>query len=117
VELNSDNALYWYYLGLCQYRLAEYEAAVDSLWAATKRSPRLLEYELLAHYYLWRCLKELERDEEAVEVLEKLQKFSEGLPHLQEQIVQQPDTRHLPYQRSDLADLATAIAHHNETQM
>ncbi len=109
VELNPDNALYWYHLGLCQYRLKAYETAVDSLLAATKRTPRILEYELLEYFYLWRCLKECGREDQAAEVQDKMQKFSEGLPLLQTQLAQQPDTPHLPFQQADLAELATAV--------
>lgn len=113
VELQPDNALYWYHLGLCQYRLKEFETAVDSLLAATKRSPRILEYELLTHYYLWCCLKELGRDEQAGEVEVKMQKFSEGVPLLQSQIAQQPDTPNLSYQQADIEALATAVPQTN----
>ncbi|MCP4361433.1 MAG: tetratricopeptide repeat protein [Chloroflexi bacterium] len=110
VELNPDNALYWYHLGLCQYRLAEYDAAVESLAAASKRSPRILEYELLQHYYMWRCLQQLNREELAAEVLTKMQKFTPGLTILQTEIEHQPQTAHLPLMQADLDQLAKIIS-------
>lgn len=109
VTQNPDHALHWYHLGLCQYRLAEWAAAVESLAAATKRAPHILEYELWQHYYLWRCLQALGREEQAAEVHAKMQKFAEGLPLLQEQLVQQPETPHLSLIRADLADLAQQV--------
>ncbi len=109
VTQNPDHALYWYHLGLCQYRLGEWAEAVDSLAGATKRAPHLLEYELWMHYYLWCCLKELGREEQAAEVQVKMQKFAEGLPLLQEQLAYQPETPHLPHQRADLHNLAQQL--------
>lgn len=109
VSQNPDHALHWYHLGLCQYRLAEWAEAVDSLVGATKRAPHILEYELWQHFYLWRCLQALGREEQAAEVHTKMQKFAEGLPYLQEQLAQQPETPHLPLIRADLADLAQQI--------
>lgn len=109
VSQNPDHALHWYHLGLCQYRLAEWAEAVDSLVGATKRAPHILEYELWQHYYLWRCLQALGREEQSAEVHTKMQKFAEGLPYLQEQLAQQPETPHLPLIRADLADLAQQI--------
>ncbi len=109
VTQNPDHALHWYHLGLCQYRLGDWAEAVDSLVGATKRAPHILEYELWQHYYLWRCLKELGREGQAAEVHAKMQKFAEGLPLLQEQLAQQPETPHLPLVRADLSDLARQI--------
>ncbi|MCL4267352.1 MAG: tetratricopeptide repeat protein [Anaerolineae bacterium] len=109
VTQNPDHALHWYHLGLCQYRLGEWAEAVDSLVAATKRAPHILEYELWMHYYLWRCLQSLGREEQAAEVHTKMRKFAEGLPLLQEQLAQQPETPHLPLVRADLDGLAREL--------
>ncbi len=109
VTQNPDHALHWYHLGLCQYRLGEWAEAIDSLAGATKRAPHILEYELWMHYYLWRCLKELGRETQAAEVHAQMQKFVEGLPYLQAQLEQQPETPHLPLVRADLDDLAQEL--------
>lgn len=108
-ELNPDHALHWYYLGLCQVREGELDTAVDSLTAATKRAPRILEYELLQHYYLWRCLDQLDRPEAAA-VHEKMQNFSPGLPPLQAQAANLPPTPHTDLYLADLEDLARQLA-------
>ncbi|NJN53318.1 MAG: tetratricopeptide repeat protein [Anaerolineae bacterium] len=109
VGLNPDYALHWYHLGLCQYRLGEWADGVESLLGASKRAPHILEYELWAHYYLWRCLQELGQEAQAADVHLKMQKFAEGLPRLQAQLVNQPETPHLPFVRADLADLGQQI--------
>lgn len=109
VEIQPDNALYWYHLGLCQFRLAQFEAAGQSLAAASKRSPRLLVYELLTYYYLWRSLQESGQIEAAAEALDKMQEFSAGLPILQAQIEDQPETAHLPFIQADLQELARQL--------
>jgi tetratricopeptide (TPR) repeat protein len=106
---NPDYALHWYHLGLCQYRLGEYTAATESLTAATKRAPHILEYELLTHYYLWQCLKESGHDTAATDVYIRMLKFADGLPRLQDQIAHQPDTPYLPLFQADLANLAQNI--------
>lgn len=109
VERNPDHALHWYHLGLCQYRLAEYADAAESLAAATQRSPRLLEYELWEHYYLWHCLKQCDRPTEMAQAHEKMVKFAAGLPRLQAQLAKQPPTPHLPFMQADLVDLAKQL--------
>jgi hypothetical protein len=38
-----------------------------------------------------------------------MQKFAAGLPLLQEQLAQQPQTPHLPLMRADLDDLAQQV--------
>jgi hypothetical protein len=70
-----------------------------------------LEYELLEHYYLWRSLKQLGREQEATAIQETMQKFAPGLRVLQTQLGQQPATPHLPFLQADLADLADNLHH------
>jgi len=109
VGQNPDHALHWYHLGLCQYRLGEWADAVDSLVGATTRSPRILEYELWTHYYLWRCLQALNQEGQAAEVHAKMQKFAAGLPLLQAELTHQPETPHLPLLQADLTDLVQQV--------
>jgi hypothetical protein len=73
---------------------------------AINGSLRFLEYELQAHYYLWRCLIALQETEQAQTVHEKMQAFAPGVPLIQEQIANQPDYPHLPTLQADAADLA-----------
>ena len=106
LELDSGNALYLYHLGLCQYRLADYREAAANFIAAISGSLHFLEYELQAHYYLWRCLKSLDEAEQAQTVHEKMQAFAPGLALIQEQLANQPDYPHLPFLQADAADLS-----------
>ncbi|MAU01913.1 MAG: hypothetical protein CL608_32650 [Anaerolineaceae bacterium] len=106
LELQPGNALYCYHLGLCQFRQENYREAAASFMDAINSSLRFLEYELQAHYYLWRCLIALEEQEQAQTVQEKMQAFAPGVPLIQEQLANQPDYPHLPYLQADAADLA-----------
>ncbi|WP_420631943.1 tetratricopeptide repeat protein [Candidatus Leptofilum sp.] len=106
LALEPSNALYRYHLGLCQFRQKESREAAGSFLEAISSSLRFLEYELQAHYYLWRSLMELGEDEQAKTVQEKMQAFAEGVPLVQEQLSNQPDYPHLPYLQADAADLS-----------
>lgn len=103
VTRNSDHALHWYYLGISQYYAGEYAAAADAFSASSKRSPRILEYELLCHYYLWQSLNKLGKTSLADEVQQKMQKFSQGVPLLQAQISQTDlETNYLTLLRQEM---------------
>jgi tetratricopeptide (TPR) repeat protein len=106
LALAPGNALYRYHLGLCQFRQEDYREAAASFMEAINGSLRFLEYELQAHYYLWRCLIALQETEQAQTVHEKMQAFAPGVPLIQEQIANQPDYPHLPTLQADAADLA-----------
>jgi Tfp pilus assembly protein PilF len=106
LELESGNALYRYHLGLCQFRQKNYREAAASFMEAINGSLRFLEYELQAHYYLWRCLLALEEDDQAQTVHEKMQAFAPGVSLIQEQLANQPDYPHLPFLQADANDLA-----------
>lgn len=106
LELEPGNGLYRYHLGLCQYRQEDFRGAAASFLEAISSSLRFLEYELQAHYYLWRSLKALNEAEQAKTVHEKMQAFAEGAPLIQQQLVDQPDYPHLPYLQKDAEDLS-----------
>lgn len=106
LELDPGNAFYRYHLGLCQFRQGDFHDAAATFMEAISGSLRFLEYELQAHYYLWRCLVTLGETEQAQTVQEKMQAFAEGVPHITEQLADQPDYPHLPYLQADAADLA-----------
>ncbi len=105
LELDVDNGMYWYYLGLNQYRLRAYRDAAESFTAAIKNTLRYLEFELMAHYYLWRSLQQLELADEAATVHEKMQKFVDGVPLVQQETEQLPSYAHKPLLAADVADL------------
>ncbi|MCB9008857.1 MAG: tetratricopeptide repeat protein [Ardenticatenaceae bacterium] len=109
LALEPGNALYRYHLGLCQYRQAAYRDAVGSFMEAISGSLRFLEYELQAHYYLWRCLAALQETDQANTVLEKMQAFAPGVPLIQAQLVNQPDYPHLGYLQADAAELSQLL--------
>lgn len=104
--LEPSNALYRYHLGLCQYRQEAYQEAIVSFMEAIGGSIRFLEYELQAHYYLWRSLTELKESEQAQTVHEKMQIFAPGVPLIEAQLANQPDYPHLAYLRADALDLS-----------
>ena len=105
LSLDPSNALYRYHLGLCYYRQAEYRTAAETFMEAISGSLRFLEYELQAHYYLWRCLKALKEAEQAETVHEKMQPFAPGVSLIQDNLANQPDYPHLHYLVKDAADL------------
>jgi Tfp pilus assembly protein PilF len=105
LNLEPGNGLYRYHLGLCRFRQQDYRDAAASFMEAISSSLRFLEYELQAHYYLWRSLKALKETEQAKTVHEKMQAFAEGVPLVQAQLTNQPDYPHLPYLQKDAEDL------------
>ncbi|VAW30925.1 hypothetical protein MNBD_CHLOROFLEXI01-3815 [hydrothermal vent metagenome] len=106
LALEPNNALYRYHLGLCQYRQQAYPEAVTSFMEAIGGSIRFLEYELQAHYYLWRSLKALDEDEQAKTVHEQMQNFAPGVPLIEAQLEEQPEYPHLANLRADALDLS-----------
>ncbi len=105
VEADPDNAIAWYFLGLSQYRLEDYRDSAEALTVAIKNTLRYVDFELLAHYYLWRNLQALEMTKEAAQVREKLTEFADGLPILQAQLAEQTDYPHAEMMQADLEDI------------
>lgn len=109
VENNPDNAITWYYLGLSQYRLQAYRDSAEALTVAIKNTLRYVDYELLAHYYLWRDVEHLNLSAEADQVREKLAEFAEGLPLLQAQLAEQDAYPHAKMMQADLAEIENVM--------
>ena len=107
IELDMNNGLYWYYLGLTQYRLESYRDAAESFTVAIKNTLGDLEFELMAHYYLWSCLTHLGLTEDAQTVHEKMQNFAEGVASVQKQTEHLPNYVHKPLLVADVANLVT----------
>jgi tetratricopeptide (TPR) repeat protein len=105
-----ENALYRYYLGFSHYQLQAYRQAAESLATATQVTLPIVEYDLLAHYYLGRSLEALAETEQAQQVYQEMRNFKEGLPTLKDQLQEQPDYAHLRLMRADLADLERRLA-------
>ncbi|MFO7539064.1 MAG: tetratricopeptide repeat protein [Chloroflexota bacterium] len=102
LDLDPDNAIYTYHLGLSLHRQGLYEEAVEPLHTAVKRSLPLPEYELLAHYYLGVALEQTGRPQAAQEAYGQMADFEHGLDYLKEQYDKQPDYPHLPDMKADL---------------
>jgi len=109
LETEPDDGITWYFLGLSQYRLAAFRDSAESLTIAIKSSLRYVDYELLAHYYLWRNLEALEMPQEANRVREKLPEFAAGLPVLQSRLAGQTGYPHAEMMQADLAEIESAI--------
>lgn len=109
IELDPHNGIYWYYLALNQYRLQSYRDAAESFTAAIKNTLRYLEFELMAHYYLWTCLIQLGLKEEAETVQEKIQKFVDGVSLVQEETASLPNYAHKPLLEEDCAAMTKLL--------
>lgn len=109
LDLAPSYALYYYHLGLAQYRLGQFDAAADSMASATQSTLPIVEYDLQTYYYLGRSLENLGEAALAAEAFTEMAKFAAGLWPLQRQIANQPDYPHLAHMRADLADLAQRL--------
>lgn len=105
IGLAPDHAMYHYYLGFNQYRLRDYGPAAKALAAAVAGSLPVVEYELLAHYYLGQSLAALGEPEQAAHAYELMTNFADGVERLHEQLDGQPEYTHVALLRADLEDL------------
>lgn len=103
VNLDPDNAIYHYHLGLSLYRQGQYEEAVEPLHTSIRSTLPLPDYDLLAHYYLGVSLDKTGRPQTAQEAYAQMANYKEGLDYLKEQYENQPDYPHLDGMRADLA--------------
>lgn len=108
LEQDAHNAAYWLHVGISQYRLAEYRDAAESFTAAIKNTLRFPEYELQAHYYLWRCLLQLNMEEKADEIRAKLPQFELGLPILQQRVADESFPQ-AAVEQTDVDDMARQL--------
>jgi len=102
LQLDKSNALYRYHLGLSQYRQAQWRSCAETMMSAIQ-GLRFVEYELQAHYYLWRCLQEMGEQAQADVVYEKFANYEEGLEPLRQQIKAQQGYPHAEKLQADLA--------------
>ena len=105
LDLAPDYALYYYHLGLAQYRLGQYDPAADSLASATQSTMPIIEYDLQTYYFLGRSLEAMGEADLSVEAFTEMAKFADGLWPLKRQLENQPDYPHLARMRADLTDL------------
>ena len=105
IRLAPDHAMYYYYLGFSHYRLQAYTAAAGALTAAIGGTLPVVEYDLLAHYYLGCSLEALGETAAAAGVYAAMANFAGGLERLHEQLDDQQGHAHLDLLRADLAGL------------
>ncbi|MFO7682885.1 MAG: tetratricopeptide repeat protein [Chloroflexota bacterium] len=105
LDLDPNLALYYYHLGLAQYRQEKFDAAADALASATQATLPLPEYDLQAYYYLARSLEATGDTDLAQQAYAQMAKFADGLYPLQRQLTDQPDYPHLPLMQADAADI------------
>ena len=104
-RLSPGRAMYHYYLGISHYRLKAYGAAAAALTAAINATLPVLEYDLLAHYYLGCSLEALGETTAAAKAYASMANFAGGLARLHQQLDDQLGYVHLDFLRADLADL------------
>ncbi|MCP5101332.1 MAG: tetratricopeptide repeat protein [Chloroflexi bacterium] len=109
-DLNGRQAMHDYHLGLCHYRLEVYQEAAEAFAAATRKTIPNVEYDLLTHYYLWHSLTRINRPNLAVEALEKLPNFSDGLTTLEAQIQSDSTFEHINQLQQDIAEIKNLLA-------
>lgn len=110
VDLAPKQALYYYHLGLAEYRLGNQWAAAEALAAATRLGLPSVTFELQAYYYLTRSLEANLEVEKAEEVQAEMAKFKEGYPVLKEELKQQPDFPELAKLQADVKDMGKRLA-------
>jgi Tfp pilus assembly protein PilF len=114
LDLDPNLALYYYHLGLAQYRQEKYDEAADALASATQATLPLPEYDLQAYYYLTRSLEATGDDELAAQANEQMARFADGLFYLKRQLENQPDYPHLALMQADLANIEQRLPVNSE---
>ena len=110
LDLAPGHALYLYHLGLSEYRQQKYQDAVDSFIAATHGTLPLREYDLQNAFYLTRSLEEVGNEEGAHAAAEQMEKFSDGLAPLKQQVANLPDYPHVAQIRVDMVDMERRLS-------
>jgi Flp pilus assembly protein TadD len=110
LDLAPGYALYLYHLGLSEFRQQKYQDAVNSFIVATQGTLPLREYDLQNAYYLTRSLEEVGNQEGARAAAEQMEKFSDGLAPLKQQVSNLPDYPHVTQIQADLADMERRLS-------
>jgi tetratricopeptide (TPR) repeat protein len=109
LQLAPDYALYYFHLGLAQYRLGQYDTAAQTMAAATQGTMPIPEYDLQTYYYLGSSLEKAGEQELAAEAFSEMARFREGFWPLQRQIEALPDYPHAAQLREDLAEMGEKL--------
>lgn len=116
VSLNENDAMHQYHKGLSAYRLGQWAPAAEALSMATKKTLPLIEYDLLAHYYLYQTLKKRKQSKTAQETLEAMLNFKEGLPKLHRLVKDQVEVEHVALLRQDIEALENLVEKEEGTE-
>lgn len=97
VRLRGSEGLNHYHLGATLFHLDRCQDAIPRLELAIRLGIANEQMELLAHYYLARCLQREGRDDEAAEAYEAMQKYGDALDDLKRDVGSASDypARHL----------------------
>ena len=86
VRLRGTEGLNQYHLGAALFHLERYQDAIPHLELATKLGTSNDQMELLARYYLARCLQRDGREEEAAEKYASMQEYADALDDLKRDV-------------------------------
>ena len=109
LEVNPDRAMNHFHLGLSHYRLSDFQKAAEALSSATRKTIPDMTYDLLAHYYLWRSLLEIEQTELAKTTHKTMQNFSDALVELKSNLDTSSELMHTPLFRDELEELSQQL--------
>ena len=114
--LDESIAMNQYHKGLSAYRLGNYQQAAEALSMSTKKTLPLIEYDLLAHYYLYKTLLKLKQTQTAETAVTTMQKFAEGVPFVEEMVSHNPENPHIKQLGIDLEEIKKLLPKLNDEQ-
>ena len=112
VAIDETIAMNQYHKGLTAYRMGNFKLAAEALSISTKKTLPLIEYDLLAHFYLGQTLTQLKQLELAETAVETMQKFSDGLPYVEEMVANQSEFDHIVQMRQEIVELKRMLTSH-----
>lgn len=113
-SLDESVAMNQYHKGLSAYRMKNYEQAAEALSMSTKKTLPLIEYDLLAHFYLYKTLLKLGQKTTAETAVSTMQKFAEGVPFVEEIVSHNPENPHIKQLGIDLEEIKTLLPESTE---
>lgn len=109
VALDETVAINQYHKGLSAHRLGRHQIAAEALSMATKKTLPRIEYDLLAHFYLYQALLELNQTATADETLLALQNFADAMPRLRAMAENEVGYDYILQMRRDITDIEALI--------
>lgn len=109
VSLDDSVAINQYHKGLSAYRLGKHQTAAEALSMATRKTLPRIEYDLLAHFYLYKTLNALEQTAVAQKTLEALRNFTDGVPRLRAMAEGEAAYEYILQMRQDVAEIERLV--------